>query len=71
MCTYNMKEYCRPIIESFDINKEPVFYLKDMVHPCMVKMGHKMVGNDVIFEPGVNTFIVTGPNMGGKSTLLR
>jgi DNA mismatch repair ATPase MutS len=31
----------------------------------------KIVPNDTIFENNVVAMLVTGPNMGGKSTLLR
>jgi DNA mismatch repair ATPase MutS len=37
----------------------------------MKRAGFEMVANDTIFEKGVNVLMVTGPNMGGKSTLLR
>jgi DNA mismatch repair ATPase MutS len=42
-----------------------------MIHPCLDKNGVEMVPNDTEFSQGINTLLVTGPNMGGKSTLLR
>ena len=46
-----------------------------MVHPC-VKLGNgkSFIPNDTIIKPGPNghaVLLVTGPNMGGKSTILR
>ena len=35
------------------------------------KLKKEMVENDTIFNKGVNILMVSGPNMGGKSTLLR
>ena len=42
-----------------------------MFHPCMIKAGFKMTPNDTVFKNDINAFLITGPNMGGKSTLLR
>lgn len=63
-----MKNCCRPVFRKSD---EPIFELKDMIHPCVAKSGVNFVPNDVVFEKEKSIFLVTGPNMGGKSTLLR
>lgn len=42
-----------------------------MYHPCLKKAGYEMVSNDTIFDEKTELLLVTGPNMGGKSTLLR
>lgn len=46
-----------------------------MKHPCVVLSGTKknFVPNDTYIntEEGQGVLLVTGPNMGGKSTLLR
>lgn len=54
----------------------PYLKLKKMIHPCVEITGgsaKEFVANDTIIggndHPSV--IIVTGPNMGGKSTLLR
>ena len=52
-----------------------LYEIKDMVHPC-VKMsaGRTFIPNDTYVEPSSGKegiLLVTGPNMGGKSTILR
>lgn len=45
-----------------------------MIHPCMNLSGDKtFIPNDTLLDPSMNQYVllVTGPNMGGKSTLLR
>lgn len=64
-----MKSKCRP--KFLKSTKEAVFHLKGMVHPCIQLSGVNFIENDTIFEDGVNLLLVTGPNMGGKSTILR
>lgn len=51
-----------------------VFELIEMYHPQMLSDKNSkltLVPNDTIFEKNVEAMLVTGPNMGGKSTLLR
>jgi DNA mismatch repair protein MSH6 len=68
---------CRPTIkESNGPDDNPTFHAKNLGHPILQSdsLGKgSFVPNDVkIGGPGNASFIVlTGPNMGGKSTLLR
>ncbi len=56
-----------PVIdESLDLE------LKDSRHPLVDEALHgKFVANHVLLTPEARTLIITGPNMGGKSTLMR
>jgi len=64
-----MGHKCRPVVLS--AGQENVFELKGMVHPTILKKNPNFVPNDVLLEDSKNVFLITGPNMGGKSTLLR
>jgi len=65
-------EYTRPILVE---SAEPYFFIRDMKHPCLAARSSTEFGsNDVALggdmgQPRV--ILLTGPNMGGKSTLLR
>lgn len=61
-----MKVKCKP-----EFKKEQHFKLKEMTHPCVQLTGVDFVRNSVEFANGIKTMLITGPNMGGKSTLLR
>lgn len=67
---------CRPVISDSCSNEEPCFSAKSLGHPVLRSdsLGKgAFVPNDItIGGPGNASFILlTGPNMGGKSTLLR
>ena len=64
-----MPNCCRPVV--LPEGDKPVFELREMVHPCIAPQNPDFVPNDFVVENGVDTFLITGPNMGGKSTLLR
>ena len=54
------------------INEEGIINIKDGRHPVVeiVSKG-EYVPNDCIMEKGINTLLITGPNMSGKSTFMR
>lgn len=59
--------YVRPVFhESRDI------VIKNGKHPMVAKeLGHAFIANDTFLVDAERTWIITGPNMGGKSTYLR
>lgn len=66
---YSMDLRCRP--EILSAGDEVVFELENMIHPVAALSNPDFVRNDVKVEDGKEIFLITGPNMGGKSTLLR
>jgi len=68
---------CMPQILLTDPNSRdaPLLELKRSRHPCVAEMlerdGKTFVPNDITVGGAENCLLLTGPNMGGKSTLLR
>jgi DNA mismatch repair protein MutS len=60
--------YVRP-----EVVEEDVLEIHDGRHPVveLFLSGERFVPNDVLFEEGERVRIITGPNMSGKSTLIR
>jgi len=59
--------YTRPII-----NQEGICTIKEGKHPIIAaQSAHRYITNDVEITPACSLQIITGPNMGGKSTYLR
>ena len=68
----NMPNMCCPIIkEEFD---KPYLHIEQMRHPLIEKKfpDKPFIANDLKMNyDDSRTLLITGPNMGGKSTLLR
>ena len=64
-------EMTRPVL--VETSSSPVLEIRNGWHPCIVHTyaGGDYIPNDVIIEGEQSCVLVTGPNMGGKSTLLR
>lgn len=60
--------YIRP-----EVVEEDVLEIREGRHPVVEQMltGERFVPNDILFEEGERVRIITGPNMSGKSTLIR
>lgn len=60
--------YARPVIEA-----EDVLEIREGRHPVVERYltGERFVPNDVALEEGERIRVITGPNMSGKSTLIR
>ncbi|XP_074603536.1 DNA mismatch repair protein Msh6 [Brevipalpus obovatus] len=61
-------QVCRPFIEKGD-NSRPFIKIEQGKHPCLLKNCVNFVANDL--ELNNELLLLTGPNMGGKSTLMR
>ena len=66
-------KYSRPkFIDISENNGYPYIELKDNIHPCLMERTTYFVPNDITLgKDGKSLIVMTGPNMGGKSTLLR
>ncbi|XP_065256528.1 DNA mismatch repair protein Msh6 isoform X5 [Emys orbicularis] len=87
MCLANYSQegdgpFCRPVILLPEQNTPPFLELKGSRHPCITKtfFGDDFIPNDIVIgskneDEDSNSeaycVLVTGPNMGGKSTLMR
>lgn len=62
---------CRPVVVK--ASPSPLLEVVDGQHPCIVHThsGTEFIPNDVLIEGQSSCLLVTGPNMGGKSTLMR
>lgn len=81
-CANMLEVKCKPTFHGESMVKSDhgeqqsrhVFELIEMSHPQMLFDKNKkatLVPNDTVFDDNVVAMLVTGPNMGGKSTLLR
>lgn len=74
MAIYSFKsrgDFCRPILHSN--SESPFIELKHSRHPVLSRLNEEFVPNDVSLgrATGDQIMLLTGPNMGGKSTILR
>lgn len=80
--SFSCGSMCRPVIvsPSKSTSQEcvgPVLKMKGLWHPCALgENGNLPVPNDIVLGENIDahhprTLLLTGPNMGGKSTLLR
>lgn len=63
----------RPILIEYEgqFKDKAYFEVRDMRHPC-VSLGKNFIPNDTLIDTrNKGLLLITGPNMGGKSTLLR
>jgi DNA mismatch repair protein MutS len=58
--------YTKPIF-----NNAPIIDLDSSRHPVIEKKVENFVNNDLLIHQDANMIIITGPNMGGKSTYMR
>jgi DNA mismatch repair protein MutS len=63
-----LHRYCRPLL-----SPEPMLEIRQGRHPVIERLlpAGAFVPNDVTLDAGAQVLIVTGPNMSGKSTILR
>jgi len=65
----HINNYSKPII--VDSNKR-YLYLEKSRHPIVEKISDKpFIDNDIQLSDDVSTWVITGPNMAGKSTFLK
>lgn len=63
----------RPVFISLEENGGlPYLNIIKSRHPCLSSRSNNFVPNDIVIgEDNKTAIVITGPNMGGKSTLLR
>ena len=71
--SFDRENFSRPEFIDIKSNENvPFISLKDSIHPCLYSRSSFFVPNDIVIGKEKKSLIViTGPNMGGKSTLLR
>jgi DNA mismatch repair protein MSH6 len=69
-CFDEYKQLCRPIVEDF-LDDSILLKTTNMKHPVISSINPDFVGNDIEFANDKRAFVLTGPNMGGKSTIMR
>jgi DNA mismatch repair protein MutS len=59
-------DYCRP-----EFVEHPCLEIRDGRHPVVERQVDSFIANDLDLHPARRMLLVTGPNMGGKSTYMR
>ncbi|HEU4709284.1 MAG TPA: DNA mismatch repair protein MutS, partial [Methylophilaceae bacterium] len=54
-----------------EFTQEPGIAIKDGRHPVVEQLAQPFIANDVTLSPYRQLLLITGPNMGGKSTYMR
>jgi DNA mismatch repair protein MutS len=64
------RRYCRPVFQPASASG---IRIKDLRHPVVEQIldQDRFVPNDLLMAEDVSLFVITGPNMGGKSTYCR
>ena len=65
--SFNTDGMVRPILTE----QKGLVNIKGLVHPILKGMNSGFIENDLEMEESAPVVLLTGPNMGGKSTLLR
>jgi DNA mismatch repair protein MutS len=64
--TAGLRNYCRPQFAA-----EPMVAIEAGRHPVVEAQIERFIANDVRLSPARRFLLITGPNMGGKSTYMR
>lgn len=65
--SFNTPNMVRPTL----CEEQGLIDLKGLVHPILQTEQRTFIANDIYIEQNAPVVLLTGPNMGGKSTLLR
>ena len=64
--TASLRNYCRPVF-----SEEPGLAIEAGRHPVVEGLVEPFIANDTLLSPTRRLLLITGPNMGGKSTYMR
>ena len=67
--TFLQQNHSAVCLPKFSQSMTPFVNLIESRNPCLLKYCEKFIPNDIHIESEV--LLLTGPNMGGKSTLMR